>query len=105
MKFQHLAIGARFEFEGRVYTKTGPVSASAPEGGQRMIPRYADLEPLDAMPERKSRPAPGQLDTTQVRAAFEAFYIDARQRVDTPQLTPLAESRARFYEELGLDAD
>ena len=38
MKLQHLAIGARFEFEGQVYVKTGPLTASAEQGGQRVIP-------------------------------------------------------------------
>lgn len=28
MKFSMLPIGARFEFEGKVYVKTGPVAAS-----------------------------------------------------------------------------
>jgi len=27
MKFQMLALGARFEFEGKVYVKTGPLTA------------------------------------------------------------------------------
>ena len=52
MRLQHLALGERFEFEGQVFAKTGPLTAS-PEagGGQRLIPRHADLKPLD-------RPAP-----------------------------------------------
>lgn len=40
-------MGARFEYEGNVYVKTGPMTASSEQGGQRIIPRYATLRPLD----------------------------------------------------------
>ncbi len=55
MRFPHLPPGARFEFEGNTYVKTGPVSATAEDGSQRMIAprlrvgfvaeRVGDLEP------------------------------------------------------------
>ena len=57
MKLQHLAIGARFEYEGVVYVKTGPLTAASEEGGQRIIPRYAILRPLD-VPAAESSQAP-----------------------------------------------
>ncbi len=103
MRFQHLAIGARFEFEGKIYTKVGPMTASAGSGGQRMIPRYADLTPLDGAPAPVARKAPTSLEAMAVRAAFERFHGEARARIDTSQHLALAEARARFLEELGLD--
>jgi len=47
MKLNHLPIGARFEYEGQIYTETGPITAAAEKGGQRMIPRHAVLRPVD----------------------------------------------------------
>lgn len=46
MKFQHLPIGAPFEFEGKRYTKRSPLVASEEGGGQRLIPRFAVLRTL-----------------------------------------------------------
>lgn len=102
MKFQHLPIGTRFEFEGRVYIKSGPMTASADTGGQRMIPRYADLVPLDGvqMPRRET---PASLDPVKVRQAFDAFYADALRRIDTSQHMALEQAKARFMTGLGLD--
>ena len=54
MKLQDLPMGARFEYEGVVYFKTGPLTASSEAGGQRIIPRYAVLRSLEAPP-RKAR--------------------------------------------------
>lgn len=103
MKFQHLVIGARFEFEGNIYTKTGPMTASADTGGQRMIPRYADLAPLDGAPTPPRRQPPASLDPAKVRQSFESFYTDALRRIDTSQHMALARGRERFMADLGLD--
>lgn len=46
MKIHQLPMGARFEYEGAEYTKTGPLLGTGP-GGQRLIPKYAVLKPLD----------------------------------------------------------
>lgn len=49
MKFQHLPIGTRFVYQGETYTKSSPLVASVDGGGQRMIPRYASLSPVDGV--------------------------------------------------------
>jgi len=36
MKLQEIPVGARFEYQGRVFVKTGPITATAEDGGQRM---------------------------------------------------------------------
>ncbi len=74
MKFQMLAVGDRFEFEGKEYVKVGPLTAAC-EGGQRMIPRFAKLKPLDA-PAVSVRDNGRKLDEALVLAAFEAFMRD-----------------------------
>ena len=73
MKFQMLPMGARFEYEGKVYAKTGPMTATSEQGGQRMIPRFAVLRPLDGV--AAEPPEPGRtLDEAAVMAAFDQFY-------------------------------
>ena len=38
MRLQDFPIGARFEYEGAIYVKTGPLTASSEQGKQRIIP-------------------------------------------------------------------
>lgn len=97
MKFTQLPMGARFEFQGQVYVKSGPIAATAESGGQRMIPRYAVLRPLDDfVPEALPRPR-RSLDEAAVLAAFEAFHDTcARLLVDDAARQALVEARARF---------
>jgi hypothetical protein len=95
MKFQQLPIGGRFEFEGKVYVKTGPVTATSEQGGQRMIPRYATLRPLDGTI-AAAPPAPQRkLDEAQVLAAFEAFCGECERVLAgvAAHGLPLAEAR------------
>lgn len=74
MKFQQLPLGARFEYAGEVWTKSGPLTATGAGGAQRVIPRFAALHPLDgqAAPARAAR----RLDEAAVRAAFATFYAE-----------------------------
>lgn len=96
MKLQQLAIGARFEYQGRVFVKTGPLTASSENGGQQIIPRYAILKPLDLpAPEPKSA-GRGKLAETVVHSAFEAFYRTCSQLVDESSRPELEEARRRF---------
>jgi hypothetical protein len=77
MKFQLLPIGARFEYEGKAYVKTGPLTAATEGGGQRMIPRFALLRPLDgavAETPRRSRNPDDSVAMARVMAALEAFH-------------------------------
>lgn len=64
MKFPQLSIGQRFTWQGRGYTKSGPVAATDAETGQsRMIPRSAEVTLVEATPPpskgRSSLPAEG----------------------------------------------
>lgn len=56
MKIHQLPLGARFAYEGAEYVKTGPQLASGPSG-QRLIPKYAVLAPLDG---KASAAPPGE---------------------------------------------
>lgn len=108
MKFTQLPMGARFEYEGRVYVKTSPIAASGEDGGQKLIPRFAVLKPLDAA----ARPAPKAaraLDEARVLAAFEAFAADCARLIDAAETdatrhrlarAELEAARRRFLESL-----
>lgn len=83
MKFPLLPLGARFQFEGKVYVKVGPLTAAAEDGGgQRMIPRHAALQPVggDAPPPPAS-PAPA-LDRKAILAAVEAYHASCAQLLE-----------------------
>jgi hypothetical protein len=55
MKFSHLPMGARFRYQGRLYSKTSPLAATGEDGLQRLIPRSAAVEAAEV-----ATPAPGQ---------------------------------------------
>lgn len=99
MKLQQLAMGARFEYEGVAYVKTGPLTASSEAGGQRIIPRYANLTPLD-VPVAASSQAPikGRLEAVRVRTAFERFYESCERLLPENQRGELAVARQQFLD-------
>ena len=99
MKLQHLSMGARFEYEGVVYVKTGPLTASSEEGGQRIIARYAILKALDVPAVEASKtPVIGRLEAVRVRTAFERFYESCERLVPEGSRGELAEARQQFFE-------
>lgn len=102
MKLQQLPTGARFEYEGQTYVKTGPLTASSENGGRCMIPRYAVLKPLDALPvsEKKSE---RKLDERRVVDAFEDFYRHASEQVSEHERAGLLAARARFFADLAIE--
>ncbi|WP_079437121.1 hypothetical protein [Zoogloea sp. LCSB751] len=100
MKLSQLALGTRFAFEGKIYTKTGPMTASAESGGQRMIPRYAVLQPLDGVPPPVAPAASRTVDADTVRSAFDAFYGTCLRLTDDFGRAELETARQRFLESL-----
>ena len=96
MKLQDIPVGARFEYQGRVFVKTGPITATAEDGGQRMIPRYADLRPLNPPPPG-DKPGPrSRLDEAKVRAAFDEFHRTCLRITDDFSRPELEAARQRF---------
>lgn len=102
MKFTQIPLGARFEFEGKVFSKTGPMTATAEDGsGQRLIPRYAVLKPVDGWtPPVETAPA-RQLDEARIIAAFDKFYSQCLRLVDDFSKPELHAARQRFLEAIG----
>ncbi len=99
MKLQHLLMGARFQYEGVVYVKTGPLTASSEEGGARIIPRHAILTPLDVPAvEANKLLVKGRLEAVRVRTAFERFFESCERLVPEDDRGELAEARQQFFE-------
>lgn len=92
MKIHQLPMGARFEYEGQEYTKTGPQIGSG-AGGQRLIPKYAVLKALDGTPSAAPR---GPLARDAVLAAFERFHAACAPLVPEERQDALAAARADF---------
>jgi len=98
MKIHQLPQGARFEYEGNEYVKTGPLFGTG-KGGQRLIPRYAVLKPLDNV-ETASRPKSDALPRADVREAFETFFTDCKALVSKDKQVALDAARDRFLRAL-----
>ncbi len=50
MRFPQVPIGQRFRYQGQLYSKTGPLTASEEgSGAQRMIARAAEVELIDTL--------------------------------------------------------
>jgi hypothetical protein len=112
MKFGELVVGAGFEYRGRTYVKTGPLTAQAAEGGDRIIPRSARVEPNEAVVAAAQAP----LSRGEVGAAVAAFEeaclrcldrIGARANPDAVGAARAELERAGrdFRARLGLSAD
>lgn len=96
MKLQHLAMGARFEYEGLIFVKTGPLTASSEAGGQRIIPRHAELKALD-LPATEGK---GRLETALVRKAFNSFFETSKRLVGEAGQAELEVARQRFLKSI-----
>ena len=96
MKLQHLPMGARFEYQGAVYVKTGPMMAATESGEQKLIPRYAVLKPLDPMPAPPDPKAARQLPEPLVLTAFERYHGRCQRVVDEAGRFELAQARQEF---------
>lgn len=92
-------MGARFEYEGIVFVKTGPLTASSDKGGQRIIPRYAVLKPLDGVAADDGR-KPRGLDEARVLKAFETFHKTCFELLDEASRPQLEAARLNFLQAL-----
>lgn len=46
MKFNDIADGQQFIYQGNCYTRSGPLMASDADGNRKMIPRSAEVTPM-----------------------------------------------------------
>lgn len=98
MKIHQLANGARFEYEGEEYVKTGPLFATG-KGGPRLIPKYAVLKPLENS--RTTVDATDLVSRTTVIRAFDAFYTECAAMLPADRQPELEAGRERFLKAVG----
>ena len=96
MKLTQLPLGARFEYDGEIFTKTGPMTAASEKHGQRMIPRYAVLKPADGFTPPAGPATARMLDEASVLAAFERFFGTALRLSDDFSRAELEAARQKF---------
>jgi hypothetical protein len=98
MKIHQLPMGARFEYEGQEYVKSGPMSGAS-ASGQKLIPKYAVLKPLEKL---DAPPAP-QSETVlraDVVKAFDAFHAQCKALLPVDRLMVLETARVEFLSAL-----
>ncbi len=105
MKFEQMQMGQRFEWNGVLYVKAGPVVAREEATGKsRMIPRYAALKPVGEMAAVSKKEAPKMVAREAVIAAFDVFYAECGEIVekcsDLEARARLEAARQRFLESL-----
>lgn len=108
MRFSQVPVGQRFEFDGTVYTKVGPVTAREERSGrQRMIPRSGEVSLLGGGPLAPPTAGAATIDADRVRAAVDRYHAAAEQALGAgdPQLARamLAAARGELLTALGLD--
>lgn len=101
MKFEQMQMGQRFEWNGVVYVKAGPVVAREEATGKsRMIPRYAVLKPVGEMAAVSKKVEQKMVARDAVVAAFDLFYAECGDVVakssDPEAEVRLAAARQRF---------
>lgn len=95
MKIHQLPMGARFVFEGEEYVKTGPMVATS-QSGQRLIPKYAMLEPLGDVAAAPAAAPSDTLKRAAVLAAFQAYHARCEALVAEDNRGELQAARAEF---------
>lgn len=81
MRFPQVQIGQRFTYQGRQYTKTGPLTASEEGSGiQRMIMRSAEVSLLEVAG-AEVKPQRQRFRRSEVESALRRFKADLAGRV------------------------
>jgi hypothetical protein len=82
MKFNDLRPGELFEYSGKRYRKSGPLTASPLDGGgSSMIARSASVTLLSER-ERAETTRPTEVPAEDAARAIEALYLLARRALD-----------------------
>jgi hypothetical protein len=98
MKIHQLPMGARFQYEGEEYVKTGPLMAAG-KSGQRLIPKYAVLKvegayaPIEGKPEKN-------VARRVVVEAFDKFCTTCSSLIPEEHQTVVSVARQDFLKAL-----
>jgi hypothetical protein len=75
MKFYLLPVGQAFEYQGKRYTKSGPLTASLEgDGRNKLIPRSADVQATDSIIQASPVEQVEKLDKDRVVKYFTLFH-------------------------------
>lgn len=104
MKFNLLAIGQQFEYQGKTYIKSTPLIAHQVDNGeQRLIPRSAMVTVTGAagtppVSENKS------ISEQELQQAFNQFETALEKNFEgnTTLARALAEAKQHFFQQLGI---
>lgn len=99
MKISQLPNGARFEYEGAEYVKTGPLFATG-LGGPRLIPKYAVLKPLGEASAATAEDHATLVAKEAVLNAFNAFFAECKAITSEDQRSALEDARDRYLNAL-----
>ena len=99
MKIHQLPQGARFEYEGDEYVKTGPLFGTS-KHGQKLIPKYAVLKVLGETPSEPVLSAMSPFREVVVDA-FERFYTRCESLVPAEMHADLMAGRDEFKKAIG----
>ena len=102
MKIHQLPDGARFEYKGEVFIKTGPMFGTGPNGAQ-LIPRSAVLRPLSESGASSATPD-DRIAKATVERAFDAFSTDCRTLIPEVQRTEFELACERFLASINDEA-
>lgn len=81
MKFPQLPMGQRFAFQGKNYTKTGPLTASDEEtGNNRLMKKSAEILPLGLIEEQQTEEGT-QFTRQEVLEMFSQYRSDLQNAV------------------------
>ena len=73
MKFNQIADGQQFEYQGVVYTRSGPIMATDAKGRSKMIPRSAEVRLLSTAAEAKTTAPQKKITVDKAIRAFDDF--------------------------------
>jgi hypothetical protein len=98
MKIHQLPYGARFLYQGEEFVKSGPMFGTGKDG-QKIIPRYAVLQPLDEPAERSAtaQQVPDDaVSRAEVLRAFANFCLHCRALIADDQAGAFERARNQF---------
>lgn len=82
MKFNQLAEGQQFKYQGRVYTRKGPLMAVDEKGNSKLMPRSAVVTPLSGSSPEPVPDLERKITVEQAIESFEAFYTHCLNCLD-----------------------
>lgn len=84
MKFHLVPVGEKFEYQGETYIKADKLIANSEKTGKnRLIPRSANVQPVNAQPDATPKVVEEhQVQTSKVLEAFDTYHKLSLQSIN-----------------------